>query len=430
MSNSSGFIYEEVLMNGIQNMIFVIRVDADLDLYYEFINLAAMKNTGLTLDIIGSSIKAVYADDKEKSDYFYEKYMQVAETKKTLIYHDCYLSPMGDTHYSETKLTPLCNEHGVCTNIVALVTDITEERIAKLENKMVYEKLNESEKRFRIIAEHSHDLITLLDNEGSIIYASPSYKANLGFDENELLDELYINIIHPEHQMKLLDVLSTAINDDKSCTLQFKQKHKFNGWIWVELSGTPVFDENMKLIHLALITRDITQQKEYETRLEYFAMHDVLTGLPNRRYFNQKLTTTMTSSKNGLAVLMIDIDDLKQFNDQMGHDIGDKVIQIAAKRLSNSLRKKDTAARLGGDEFAVILADIHTKENALKIVKRIHKTIQEPWYYKNNMFNITASIGIALVSDEKATPVSILKNADMALYQAKNSGKNKIEISN
>ncbi|WP_067728711.1 sensor domain-containing protein [Oceanobacillus damuensis] len=428
MTSSAGFIYEEVLMNGIQNMIFVIRVDADLELYYEFLNHAAMKNSGLTDAVIGSSIKTVYVDDREKSDHLYEKYWQVAATKEKLIYHDYYLSASGDKQYSKTQLTPLCNDQGICTHIVALVTDITEERITKLENKGIYEKLKESEKRFRIIAENSHDFITLLDNEGKIMYASPSYKENLGLDENELLDQLYINIIHPEHQMKLLDALSTAINEDQSCKLQFKHKHNTKGWIWVELSGTPVFDENMKLIHLALITRDITHQKEYESKLEHFALHDVLTGLPNRRYFNQKLATAMASSKNGLAVLMIDVDNLKQFNDQMGHDFGDKVIQIAAKRLDDSLQKKDTAARLGGDEFAVILPNINTKENALEIVKRIHNAIQEPWYYKESIFKITASIGIALVSDEKATPVSILKNADLALYEAKSAGKNNIQI--
>lgn len=156
---------------------------------------------------------------------------------------------------------------------------------------------------------------------------------------------------------------------------------------------------------MVVLTRDVRIQKEYESKLEHFALHDPLTGLPNRRLFNEQLIQALEDakeSKDELAVIMMDIDHFKHINDEMGHDIG--------------------------DEFAIILPAIGSVNNAESIAKEIQQSIKRPWNMNGKSLKVTTSMGIAMNPSEGATSFSMLKNADIALYEAKNAGRSSYKL--
>ncbi|KQL18734.1 diguanylate cyclase domain-containing protein [Cytobacillus solani] len=553
MFEIKGDLLNSVLMEGIKESVFIVKVINDLDFVYVYLNRAAMEKTGLTKTVIGQSIRDVYA--AERADFLIEHYKKVVISLESVTYEDSSTSLLGEMYYSEITLSPLFDDSNKCTHIVALVHDVTEKKWGEFELKsywdslleskqryrslyefnedaifsinrngqiikgnaavkdvtgyqansltdsnfislVVVENINttmesfnravegknqhiniaitnksgnrveviakftptivngevvgiywilkdvteqlmilkmyqESEQRFRIIAENSQDLITMLDEKGKIIYVSPSYKTVLGFNKEEYIGKYFFHNIHLEHKDKLWESILQSIKNEKSWKLQVLNKHKTKGWIWCELCGTPVFDNQSQFIHMVCVTRDIHMQKEYELKLKHIAFHDSLTNLPNRRLFKEKLTHTLNECKKnkmGLAVILMDIDHFKCINDEMGHDIGDEVLVEFSKRVSNCLQNDQIIARLGGDEFTVLLPNRQSKKEVAAIAEQIQKSMDEPWNINNHEFKITTSMGIAIIFDEYPTESSILKTADLALYEAKRAGRNTYRI--
>lgn len=284
----------------------------------------------------------------------------------------------------------------------------------------------ESEKRFRIIAENAQDVIVLLDYEGETLYVSPSAKRVYGFDPVEYMANPPFYTIHPEDIPYLRKTFSLAMQSGEPFLVELRQKHKTNGWIWTEVQGTPILDEHQQFIHMLTITRDITLQKAQETKLHHYAYHDSLTGLPNRRLLKKRLSEEIQNRPEPddiLAVFLLDIDHFKTINDRLGHDVGDAVIKEFGQRLRQSIREQDVVARLGGDEFVLLLPTIKTKEQAEKMAEKIQAQMEAPWHMTNGSLEVTTSIGIALLPLAGATVSSILKNADLAMYEAKKAGK-------
>jgi len=181
--------------------------------------------------------------------------------------------------------------------------------------------------------------------------------------------------------------------------------------------------------HMVMIIRDITLQKKNEDQLEYFAYHDFLTDLPNRRFFTDRLLVELTQNRDqSFAVFLLDIDDFKNINDQFGHDMGDFVIREFGRRLSMTIGKDAVAARLGGDEFVLLLPDVRTEMLAQETAMAIQSAMEKPWSMKHTTLNVTTSIGISLVASTATTVTSVLKDADDAMYEAKKSGENYFHI--
>lgn len=407
--------FDKILMDGIRDMIFVMRLVNDEDFIYEFLNRAAMEKTELNESVLGKTIHEVHSSETAK--ILYNHYRKTVRTQSSVTYSDAYVIENREKRYFEIRLTPLFDQTNGCTRIVAVVKDITKK-------VNIYKKLKESEEHFRIIAEHAGDLITLINNKGEIIYTSPSYENILGFDHKEYIGKLFLHNIHPDDRIQVNKRVVHAINNGECFTIAYRQFNNKNQSIWSESHGSPVFDKNNEFKHMVVVTRDIRKQKEYEAKLKYFALHDPLTGLPNRRLFKEHLARALTNFKekgDGLAVIMLDIDNFKKINDKMGHDIGDEVIIEFGRRIMKSIEDNDSVARLGGDEFVVLLTGIRSKENILNTVYNIQTAIQKPWDINGQ---VTTSMGITMASTHNATPFSIFKNADKALYEAKNSGRN------
>lgn len=189
----------------------------------------------------------------------------------------------------------------------------------------------------------------------------------------------------------------------------------------VLVSTRPLFDGEIYTGALAVLT-DITQQKQSEENLRYLATHDRLTDLPNRYLFHDRLKHALArAERNGeiVIVMLLDLDNFKTINDTMGHDKGDLVLQTVAERLKKSMRQSDTVARMGGDEFTVVLENTTKPGESTTVALKIQEFLSQPFQLDSQELNITASIGISIYPDDGDGVETLLKNADIAMYQAK-----------
>ena len=174
------------------------------------------------------------------------------------------------------------------------------------------------------------------------------------------------------------------------------------------------------------ISRDISERKQAEMRLEYLAMHDEMTGLPNRQLFHDRLVQALERARRErhgvLAVMLLDLDNFKDVNDTYGHACGDDLLRLVAQRLQTCLRKSDTAARMGGDEFTIIVEEMSGREGCLLVAQKVLDALSKPMEIEGNVFHITASLGISLYPTDSEDVVTLLRQADIAMYQAKKRG--------
>jgi diguanylate cyclase (GGDEF)-like protein len=192
--------------------------------------------------------------------------------------------------------------------------------------------------------------------------------------------------------------------------------------------GVPFEEAGEKM--LLMFIEDVTDQKLHEDELAYMATHDVLTGLPNRLLFNDRLQLSLAYAQRRcikLAVLMLDLDRFKEVNDTLGHNVGDILLRSVADRLTHVMRKADTVARIGGDEFILLLPDILKIEDADASAEKIIKAFQKPFDCNDHKLYITTSIGIAIFPEHGVNSEILIKNADIAMYDAKRNGRNKFQ---
>ena len=206
----------------------------------------------------------------------------------------------------------------------------------------------------------------------------------------------------------------------------------WQGEIWGRRKGGEIFpewltvstatNESGKIIHYIHLFSDITEKKREQSRFEYLAYHDSLTGLPNRILFNERLSAAIALAqrhKHPLGVLFLDLDGFKQINDMLGHGSGDMLLQQVAQRLARCVRESDAVARLGGDEFVILLNELSSEHSAEGVTKKIQRLLQLPFILSDQKIRIGVSIGIALFPDHGADGMTLLEKADSAMYQAK-----------
>lgn len=196
---------------------------------------------------------------------------------------------------------------------------------------------------------------------------------------------------------------------------------------FIEILASPLRDADNNIYAIIESTRDITERKLAEMTLEFKANYDVLTGLPNRISFYDRMAHVMALTKRQkktFALMLLDLDFFKEVNDNFGHDTGDSLLREAAKRLKNCVRESDTVARLGGDEFTIILNCVVDKDSVLSVARKIINTISEPYILNGNQCSIGVSIGICLYPNDGCDIDTLIKKADIAMYQAKKLGRN------
>lgn len=305
-------------------------------------------------------------------------------------------------------------------------------KMGELHRKNRYEAaLLESEQRYRLIAEHSSDLIQVVNLDGVVTYASPSHRTVLGYEPSCYVGrEIFYqptSEVDTAFQQKMINIVITGVPN----TCEIYRKCGDGRYIWIEINGTPVFHKNGSIEHLIIVGRDITDRKRYEEQLEHLAFHDGLTGLPNRRLFEKLLEKSIANAQRGnyqLAVMYIDCDNFKQINDTFGHTMGDNFLIQYAERLQSCIPTGDIVARLGGDEFAICLSKIECETDAKAVADQILTVSRMPWTVDEQFFSTTTSVGVAFYPVSDTDAVELMKKADLALYAAKGAGKNQYRL--
>ncbi|WP_284036458.1 PAS domain S-box protein [Neobacillus sp. 114] len=304
--------------------------------------------------------------------------------------------------------------------ILTLFSDVTE--------KMKIERdLKESEERYRLLADNSLDLIQLVNLDGIVTYASPSHHTVLGYDPDEYVGKKVFYQPDGGRDERFKASFLKMYYTQKTFTCEIVRKHKEGYEVWVELKATPMFDKAGDFHYMMMVGRDITERKKLEEHLEYLGFHDALTGIPNRRLFQEKVEQRLKEAKRyqrKFAVMYMDMDKFKHINDTLGHEIGDELLKKFSNKVKRQLRGNDTLARQGGDEFTILLSEIQEETDAYRVAERILRSLQESWQIDEHIFQTTSSIGIAFYPKDGITFHELMKHADTALYQAKEDGRN------
>lgn len=304
----------------------------------------------------------------------------------------------------------------------------------------------EREELFRIVAENAADMIALVDVKGKRLYNSPAYEKVLGYTQDDLAKTPIFEQIHPEDRFKVLEAGREARASGEGQKLQYRMRHKDGTWRVLESSATTIKNVQGDVEKLVIVNRDITDRKRAEEQLERNSFRDSLTGLPNRHLFLDRLQHCFARAERNpnyqYAILLLDVDHFKEFNQSMGTGEGDKVILEIGRRLASCLRHNDTVSRpigdqpipdavlsrMGGDEFTVLLEGIKDPSDALRVAQRIQNAVGLPFNIGGRDIAVSASIGIALSSGGHAAGEELLQDADIAMRRAKTLGGSRSEV--
>jgi PAS domain S-box-containing protein len=312
----------------------------------------------------------------------------------------------------------------------------------------VRRQLADRDELFQLITENAADLIAVVDSAGNRLYNSPAYTKVLGYSEEELSTTSAVDQIHPSDRERVLQAAAKARASGRGQRLEYRMRHKNGDWRILESTASPIQNTNGKLERLVIVNRDITERKRAEEMLEHRALHDLLTELPNRALFVDRLQHSLIRARRHsdykFVVLFIDIDGFKVLNDSLGHSAGDELLIQVAKRLTACFRETDTVsrsattmnptisndslARLGGDEFTVLLDDVSEASDAIRVGRRILEKIALPFTISGQQVVISASIGIGASSNTYEGAEDMLRDAEIAMYRAKQAGKARCEV--
>ncbi|WP_176142423.1 PAS domain S-box protein [Halobacillus hunanensis] len=300
-------------------------------------------------------------------------------------------------------LAPILTGQGKA-GMYAILEDITDKEQA-------VSALKQSEAKFKLIADHSQDLIFVFNPYGTILYGSPSNLGFFGFDPIRTNREKVSKFVHP-HEMELLEYRFRTCNQfAQSFTLKLRFLRKDQEWVWFEVRGTPVLDEQNRVTHVVVVCRDISGQISYEERLKSYAFYDFLTDLPNRRMFEDLLDSVLLRNEP-FALLYLDGDGFKHINDSYGHDIGDDFLKMIGKRLDYLRSEDDMIARIGGDEFAILFTGVANVEEARKKTGWLLNELRKPYQVGEQRVYSSFSIGVSCYPVDAGTKSELFRRAD------------------
>jgi diguanylate cyclase (GGDEF)-like protein/PAS domain S-box-containing protein len=304
---------------------------------------------------------------------------------------------------------------------VAERTALAEQRAADLAR---------SEERYALAARGANDGLWDWDLETNTIFFSPRWKAMLGYDEGEIGDSPaeWMDRLHPDDQELFKVRLSAHFRHILSYfEYEYRIQHRGGAYRWMLCRGLAVWDAAGRATRIAGSQTDITLRRDVERQLQHDALHDLLTGLPNRALFIDRLDRAIAIARRHagrrFAVLFLDLDRFKNINDSLGHAAGDELLVTVARRIQSCLRPSDTVARLGGDEFTVLIEDVVDDPMVEQIAERIQRAIAEPVVLGDHEAITSASIGITTSALEYLSSADMIRDADTAMYHAKLGGK-------
>jgi diguanylate cyclase (GGDEF)-like protein/PAS domain S-box-containing protein len=374
--------------------------------------------------------KRMHVDDRQTI----EEYRRTVETGRPYSASYRMIGVDGRTRWFRDDAVAVCDEAGVPQFIQGVIFDVTEQKEAEA-------GLLASEARFREMLENVRLAAVTCDTEGSITFCN-EYLAELsGWWEDELIGRRWSETFTPPDELEMelragrMVAAGAVIAHYESSIVTRAGERRLFSW-----NNTLLRDAEGEVIGTASVGEDITDRRRAELELERLAYHDPLTGLPNRILFQEHLSVALARaerSARGLAVLYVDLDDFKLVNDSFGHGAGDQLLCEVASRLSGATRATDIVARQGGDEFLILVADVELDERgeeldmtdvARRVADQVREALQPPMVLSDTEIYTSASVGISVYPGDAADAESLLKHADIAMYKAKESGRDGYQL--
>ncbi len=356
--------------------------------------------------------------------------------KKTSWHAEAWFENLGgERRYVIFDAAPIFNTAGEIVAVVETLQDVTESKLteqALIDEKSTSEQIKKSLENQKYALDQ-HAIVAKTDIQGNITYANDKFCDISGYSREELLGQNHRMLrsnIHPESYFKAMyrTIAQGHVWHGEICN-----KNKSGALYWVDTTIVPLMNDDDKPIEYIAIRTDITDRKHAEEETKKLAYYDSLTGLANRRLLFEHLHQSLALSKRNHfygAVLFLDLNHFKALNDEMGHDVGDLLLQQVAARLSICSREADTVARLGGDEFVILLnnlsvdaSDAQTKVNFVK--RKVLDTLSKPYDLNGYMYTNIPSIGVSLLHPSEGDETEILKKADIAMYKEKMAARKK-----
>ncbi|MEW6684453.1 MAG: EAL domain-containing protein [Nitrospirota bacterium] len=305
------------------------------------------------------------------------------------------------------------------------VTDITERRLAE-------EARRESEDRYRNLIENAHDMIQSVGPDGRFLFVNRAWLATMGYSAEEVSSLTLFQVIAPQSLSHCQQVFERLLSGAPVELVQAELVAKDGRTVLVEGNVTARYSDG-QLVATHAIFRNVTERREWEARLDHMTHHDLLTNLPNRAVFMDRISQALVRIRTRrtarpLAVLLLDLDRFKLVNETLGHESGDRLLSTVAQRLTDCLRNGDTVARLGGDEFAILLPEIAKASDMVIVVEKIFAALRASFVVDGHEIFMTTSIGISIAPDDGDEAGVLLRNADAAMYRAKDQGRNTYQL--
>ena len=408
--------YKELLENFTEAIYVISLQGLFIDYNHGFTSLVGPGEKYLNKEFLD----IVHPDDIElaKSGFIETLESKVLKEERLRIFsHD------GNEKTIITSKVPLLGKEGELLGILGIAKDITVE-------VQLQSQIQQQYYRFKSLLKNSSSVNCILSENGEVMYRSPSVEKVLGYKPEELPGPFF-SIVHPED----IDLVRTRFayllaHPDEPQTLDVRLRHKNGDWKTLHvISNNLIKDPDIKGI--VINYHDVTEMRQAEQEIHYMAYHDYLTGLPNRRLFEERLEQELIAAKKNnsqLAVLFIDIDRFKIINDTLGHVIGDKVLKKVSKILTTLVSKKDVVARMAGDEFLILTPDIADIDYAETLTKNILTRLETPIVVEDYELFVTGSIGITIYPESGEDLSTLMKNSDLAMYASKKFKPNSYKV--
>lgn len=384
----------------------------DLDMRCLFANRRYAEFNGLAVDkIIGKTVREIIGEDAWQR---IEPHVKTVQSGQAVHYVREQAMPDGETGAIEVNLIPHASEAGAQIGAFVLINEITRQWRAE-------RALRDSELRMRKFFQASNEGIAF-HHDGLITDVNEALLRMSGYDLGDLVGNSILDFVPQEWQPTVTDRVRGHYEEPYEAEILLKNGTR----VPVEVVGKemPYDGETYRMV----VIRDITARKQAQERIEFLAMHDALTQLPNRLYLDEYMERTLALARrqrNAVALLFIDLDEFKQINDTLGHQAGDEVLREAARRLRASVRESDLVARLGGDEFLIVLTNIESVHDAGRVASSVLAAMQPSVLLKRQVVAALPSIGVAMFPYDGDSMDDLIRGADAAMYQAKNAGGNR-----
>ena len=325
-------------------------------------------------------------------------------------------SKHGKLYWEQLSVSPIFDEQGNITHFLSEQIDVSARKQAE-EQIRLFEK----------VFVNANEAIMISDANNNILAVNPAFTAISGYTAEEAIGKNPHMLASGQMDADFYQKMWASLEAAGKWQGEMVDRRK-DGEIYAEwLSISALRDDSGQLTHYVAMMTDISERKAAEERMIYLAQHDILTGLPNRMLFLDRLQQAITYAERQqtrVAVLFLDLDRFKNVNDTVGHHIGDALLQEAARRIRQCVRSSDTVSRQGGDEFVILLPNLDDLGDIVQVVDKLIESIANPYFFDGHVMHVTTSIGVSVYPQDGSDSEMLIRNADTAMYQAKDAGRN------